>query len=112
MEAEIGAVWGEDPRYFRASNKRFNARVMNIVRRTFTARRRNGTFGLAYARFVAVPANNVLSNAWRPDSEANNHDAVLRSLGGFAGRMAANAFEEFWPDLTRTYCTDTNRIPS
>lgn len=88
-----------DPRYFRVPDEHFNARVMNIVKQTFAARRRDGTFAPAYARFMAIPANNFLSNTWRPDSEANNHDAVLRSLEGFAGRMAANAFEEFWPDV-------------
>ncbi len=107
MEASIGAVWGEDPRYFRVSDEHFSARVMNIVKQTFATRRRNGAFGPAYARFMAVPANNFLSNAWRPDSEANNHDAVLRSLEGFAGRMAANAFEEFWPDV-RTHVFHRN----
>ena len=73
--------------------------MKNIVKQTFLARQRDGSFAPAYARYVAVTGNNFLSNEWRPDSEANNHDAVLRSLEGMAGRMASNAFEEFWPDV-------------
>lgn len=97
MEAGIGALWGEDPRYFRVPEDSFGARVKNVIEMTFLARRPDGDFGPAYARFIAVPGNNFLSNAWRPDSEANVHDAVLRTLEGFAGHLASNAWNEFWP---------------
>jgi hypothetical protein len=90
MEASIGTLWGEDPRYFRVPDQPLKARVRNIVRLTFVARRGDGNFAPAYARYIAVSGNNFLSNT---------HDAVLRTLEGFAGRMASNAFEEFWPDL-------------
>jgi hypothetical protein len=104
MEASIGTLWGEDPRYFRVPDEPFKSRVRNIMRLTFVARRQDGNFSPAYARYIAVSGNNFLSNAWRVDSEANNHDAVLRTLEGFAGRMASNAFEEFWPDVkTRVF---------
>ena len=66
---------------------------------TFVARRPDASFAPAYARFIAVSGNNFLSNTWRADSEANNHDAAIRTLEGIAGRMAGNAFEEFWPDI-------------
>jgi len=99
MEASIGTLWREDPRYFRVPDQPFKARVRNIVRLTFVARRADGNFAPAYARYISVSGNNFLSNTWRVDSEANTHDAVLRTLEGFAGRMASNGFEEFWPDL-------------
>jgi hypothetical protein len=102
MEAGIGSLWGEDPRYFRVPEYSFGARVKHVVTTTFLARRRDGTFAPAYARYIAFSGNNFLSNAWRPDSEANVHDAVLRTLEGFAGRMASNAWEEFWPQA-KTY---------
>jgi hypothetical protein len=98
MEAGIGALWGEDPRYFRVPQESFGARVKNVIKMTFLARRPDGNFAPAYARYIAFSGNNFLSNAWRPDSEANVHDAVLRTLEGFAGRMGANAWDEFWPD--------------
>jgi hypothetical protein len=99
MEASIGMIWREDPRYFRVPNEPFKARLLNIVKQTFYARRSDANFDPAYARFIAVFGNNFLSNTWRAQSEANNRDAAIRSLEGFAGRMASNAFEEFWPDL-------------
>ena len=99
IEASIGALWGEDPRYFRVPEEPFKARVRNVLRRSFAARRPDASFAPAYARFIAVAGNNFLSNAWRADSEANNHDAAIRTLEGIAGRMASSAFEEFWPDV-------------
>lgn len=99
MEAGLGAIWGEDPRYFRAAGGPFGGRVKNIIRLTFVTRRRNGNYRPAYARFIAVPGNNFLSNLWRADSESRNQDAWVRTLEGFLGQMASNAFAEFWPDL-------------
>ncbi len=101
MEAGIGALWGEDPRYFTVPEESFGARVKNVIQMTFLTRRPDGNFAPAYARYIAFSGNNFLANAWRPDSEANVHDAVLRTLEGFAGRMAANAWDEFWPDAKR-----------
>jgi hypothetical protein len=49
----------------------------------------------------AILGSNFLSNTWRVHSEANAPDALLRASGGFAGRLAANAFEEFWPDIKK-----------
>jgi hypothetical protein len=101
IEAGVGAIWGEDPRYFRVPEKSFGARVKNVIKQTFLARRRDGNSAPAYARFIAIPGNNFLSNTWRADSEADNPHAVLRTLEGFGGRMAGNAFQEFWPDMKR-----------
>jgi hypothetical protein len=97
MEAGIGALWGEDPRYFPVPEESFRARVKNVIVMTFLARRPDGDFRPAYARYLAFSGSNFLANAWRPDSEANVHDAVLRTAEGFAGRMASNAWSEFWP---------------
>ncbi|MGH9703459.1 MAG: hypothetical protein ACRD4K_08790 [Candidatus Acidiferrales bacterium] len=99
-EAGLGALWGEDPRYFRAPDASFGRRVGHVIKLTFVARRRNGNFAPAYARFIAIPSANFLSNTWRADGEATNGNAIGRTVLGFAGRMAGNAFMEFWPDLT------------
>jgi len=99
IETGAGFLLHEDPRYFRVPDRPFKSRVGNVVRLTFVARRDDGSYGPAYARYVAVSGNNFLSNTWRVQSEANTRDAILRTGEGFAGRMAANAFEEFWPDL-------------
>jgi hypothetical protein len=68
---------------------------------TFVAYRSDGNPAPAYARYIGIASNNFLSNSWRASSEANLHDAVLRTLTGFLGRMGSNALQEFWPDVKR-----------
>lgn len=100
IEASAGALWGEDPRYFRSlRGKSLRARFASVVEQTFLARHADGSFQPAYARFLAIPGNNFLSNTWRTDREANNAAAGWRTLAGFAGRMAGNAYKEFWPSM-------------
>jgi len=109
MEASGGLVLGEDPRYFRVPQQPFRGRVGNVVRLTFFARSRYDGVKPAYARYVGVFGSNFVSNTWRARSEANAQDALLRSSEGLAGRMAANAFEEFWPDLKKYFFHKRNR---
>jgi hypothetical protein len=99
MEAGLGALWGEDPRYFRSESQSFKGRIGHVVLMTFAARRGDGQLAPAYARFVATPGNNFLSNTWRADSEATARAAALRTMWGFVGRMGGNAFKEFWPSV-------------
>ena len=101
IEAGVGLILREDPHYFRVPDRPLKARIGNVVRLAFAARGGNKKFRPASARTVAIFGNNFLSDTWRAHSEANAQDALLRTSEGFAGRMAANAFEEFWPDVKR-----------
>lgn len=99
MEAGIGAIWGEEPRYFREPDAAFGSRVWHVIRMTFVAQRRDGSLAPAYARYAAISGNNFLSNTWRVRSESGPGHAGVRIVEGFGDRMAGNAFVEFWPDL-------------
>jgi hypothetical protein len=101
MEAGVGLLLREDPRYFRVPQQAFGARVGNVARLTFLARNESGRSEPAYARYIGIVGSNFLSNTWRVPSEANAKDALLRSAEGIAGRMAAHAFKEFWPDVKK-----------
>jgi hypothetical protein len=108
MEAGVGRMLREDPRYFRVPQRPLKSRIGNVARLTFTARDYDGSFGPAYARYVATFGNEFLSNTWRVQSEANSHGALLRTAGDFAGRMAANAWDEFWPDVKKRFSRKRN----
>lgn len=101
MEAGLGAMWGEDPRYIREPERSFGARVRHVIAMTFTAAHRDAQLRPAYARFLAVPGSNFLSNTWRVSSDATSPRALRRTATGFLDRMATNAFHEFWPDVRR-----------
>jgi hypothetical protein len=100
MEAALGSLWGEDPRYFRATGQSVKGRIKNVVVMTFMARQADGSMAPAYARYIGTFGNNFLSNTWRANSESGVGDACLRTALGFAGRMGGNAFAEFWPTVT------------
>jgi len=101
MEASLGAIWGEDPRYFRTTNQPFKKRVINVIDLTFRAYRPDGDRHFAYARTMGNVGNNFLSNTWRVPSESDWQSASLRVLAGIGGRAASNAFQEFFPDVVR-----------
>jgi hypothetical protein len=98
MEAGVGLLLREVRATFVCRNKP-SVRVGNVARLTFLARNESGKSEPAYARYLGIVGSNFLSNTWRVPREANAQDALLRSSEAFAGRMAANAFSEFWPDV-------------
>ena len=99
IEASVGMLWKEDPRYFASPDRKFWGRVRHTARMTFRARRADGEVHLAYARYIGNVGNNFLSNTWRVDSESNFESAVTRTFLGFAGKWGSNVFEEFWPSV-------------
>lgn len=101
IEAGVGRILHEDPRYFCVPGRPLKARIGNVIRLTFAVRGGDNSFRPAFSRSIAIFGNNFLSDTWRVHSEANMQDALLRTSEGFAGRMAANAFEESWPDIKR-----------
>jgi len=101
IEAGLGALWGEDPRYVRNQNLPFKRRIGNVFLLSFTARNRDGKLMPAYARYIAIPGNNFLSNTWRVSSEATTNRALARTGYGVLAEVAGNAFTEFWPDVKR-----------
>ncbi|HST12696.1 MAG TPA: hypothetical protein VLL05_20135 [Terriglobales bacterium] len=101
MEAGLGALWGEDPRYFPSPRRGFGTRVKYVIRTTFVAPHRDGTWHPAYARYIGNVGNNFLSNTWRVNSENGPGNALVRCVFGVVGRMSGNAFAEFWPDVRK-----------
>jgi hypothetical protein len=100
MEAGIGAAWGEDPRYFREGPAAsFGHRLGHAAKLTLMAENRDGELMPAYARFIAIPGSNFLSNTWRAPGDDTANRAVIRTGLGFLDRFGANTFDEFWPDV-------------
>lgn len=100
-QAALGALWGEDPRYFPATGQPFKERIKNVVVLTFVARRPDGDLAPAYARHIGNVGGNFLSNTWRADSHSGAGDAFQRAALGVAGKMGSNAFAEFWPSVRK-----------
>jgi hypothetical protein len=101
LEASIGSMWGEDPRYVRTTGGQpFKTRLGYVAKMTFLATNRNGDTMPAYARYIAIPSTQFISNTWRPDSQATVNSALTRIPFSFLCSFTSRAFSEFWPDLT------------
>ncbi len=110
MEAGIGALWGEDPRYHRdGTGASLKSRLGHIAKWTVAAPGRSGELGPAYARFIAFSGSSFLSNAWREPGDTNAEHSFARVGFALLGRVASNAFEEFWPDTKRKLLHRTAR---
>jgi hypothetical protein len=101
VEAGLGAIWGEDPRYNRDEGAPFSHRLGHAAKMTFMAQDRDGNLMPAYARLIAVPGTNFLSNTWRAPGDDTANRAAIRTGLGFLGRFGGNTFDEFWPDVHR-----------
>jgi hypothetical protein len=99
MEAILGSLWGEDPRYFRSRERGFGTRTKYVIKASFLAPRRDGRWHPAYARYIGNVGNNFLSNTWRVSSENGPDNALIRCVWGLVGELGGNAFAEFWPDV-------------
>jgi hypothetical protein len=102
IEASLGAIWGEEPRYRRAeAGRRPGSRIAHAAKMTVMADRPDGRLAPAYARGIAIVGNNFITNAWRVDSQGSINDALSRAMVGVTGRFVGNLFDEFWPDILR-----------
>jgi len=99
-EAGLGAIWGEDPRYHRGESG-FGSRFNHAAKMTFLSENRDGQLTPAYARYIAIAGTNVISDAWRPNSDRGPVNTLDRIGMGFGGRLLGNLWEEFWPDAKK-----------
>ena len=99
IEAGLGGLWGEDPRYIRAPRGSIRSRAAYAVKTVVLAPRADGQLKPAWGRFAGNVFNNVIENAWLPPSMTTPGETALRSTNGMLGRLAGNLWDEFWPDI-------------
>jgi hypothetical protein len=101
MEAGLGAIWGEDPRYIPAPRGSLRSRIGYAAKTVMLAPRRDGRLALAWGRYAGNTLNNVIENSWLPPSMTTPTQTVVRSASGLLGRLIGNLWDEFWPDLRK-----------
>jgi hypothetical protein len=101
IEAGVGALWGEDPRYVRSGRRGLWPRVRYALKTVMLAQRPDGHLAPAWGRYAGNVFNNVIENTWLPPSATTPQQTAVRSVSGFLGRAGGNLFDEFWPDVRR-----------
>jgi hypothetical protein len=100
VEASLGAVWAEDPRYHRIGEGKIAGRVGNVVKMTVLAYDRQGNTMPAYSRYAGLAVSSY-SAFWLPDRQRDAADFFSRIAVNLTGRLTGNAMREFWPDLKK-----------
>jgi hypothetical protein len=101
LEAGLGALWGEEPRYIPSHRHGVGPRMRYAAKTVFLAQRPDGRLAPAWGRFIGNTVNNVIENAWLPPSVTTPRQTMVRSANGFLGRLIGNVYDEFWPDAQR-----------
>jgi hypothetical protein len=101
LEAGLGAIWGEDPRYTPAPRGPIRSRVGYAMKTVVLAQRRDGHLAPAWARYTGNTVNNLIENTWLPPSATTGKQTAIRTVNAFAGRLLGNLWQEFWPDISK-----------
>ena len=103
LEAGLGALWGEDPRYVPSGRKGIWPRARYAIKTVVLAQRRDGRLKPAWGRYAGNVVNNLIENTWLPPSMTTGRQTAWRCSLGLLGRLGGNAWEEFWPDVVRRF---------
>jgi hypothetical protein len=103
LEAGLGALWGEDPRYVPSGRKGIWPRARYAIKTVVLAQRRDGSLKPAWGRYAGNVVNNLIENTWLPPSMTTGRQTAWRGSLGLLGRLGGNAWEEFWPDVVRHF---------
>lgn len=99
IEGGVGSLWGEDPRYFRSGDSSMGGRLRHVAMGVIEAKYRDGNYGPNFAYYIGSVSGNFISNAWRPSEQTTTGATMGRVGTGLLGKLASNAFKEFWPDI-------------
>jgi hypothetical protein len=103
VEASLGALWGEDPRYFECHCDGLGRRAAHAATLSVLAAHSDGHVTPAWGRYVGTVTSNSIQNAWLPASARTWQQIVLRQAGAVGGRFVGNLWAEFWPDVRRRF---------
>jgi hypothetical protein len=101
VEAGLGALWGEDPRYRRSGRHGIGARLGYSLKAVALAPRADGRLRPAWGRFTGDVVGNAVENCWLPPSVRTPGQSAWRIGNGLLSRWFSNVWDEFSPDLRR-----------
>lgn len=103
VEASLGSLWGEDPRYFECHCDGLGRRAAHAAKFSVLAIHSDGHVRPAWGRYVGTVTSNSVQNVWLPASARTWQQFVMRQAGAVGGRFVGNLWAEFWPDVRRRF---------
>jgi len=97
----LDAALHEDPRFYRLGKDSIWKRTQSAVRQTAICRNDQGRRKIAVWRVGSAFGSSAISTAWRPNSEDQFSDFMIRGIVTLAIDTGSNVFREFWPDIKK-----------
>jgi hypothetical protein len=97
----VGALRGEDPRFFPSEQERTADRIKNALAQTFVVHTDQGGRTVAVGRIAGALGGGLVARTWQPDRRGIVWLGVQNGAISLAFDAASNVFREFWPDIKR-----------
>ena len=103
LEGSFGAIWKEDPRYYRTGEGPFKKRIGGVLKQVVMNRYGDGEFHFGAAKAIGIVGGAMATKLWMPGSITSNRDIISRFQSGYSGRLVGNFIKEFAPDLMKKF---------
>ncbi len=97
----VGALRGEDPRYFPSEQTRTAARIESALAQTFVVHTDQGGRTVAIGRIAGALGGGLVTRTWQPDSHGIIWLGIQNGAISLAFDAASNVLREFWPDVKK-----------
>lgn len=103
VQFAVGALRGEDPRFFRSNKDGFWDRTKFVLSRTVLTQMDDSSTGIAVGRLTGYAVGNFASAYWHPANPTPWKHTLTGTGVNLGGDLAMRMLREFWPDVTRKF---------
>src|SRR4051812_5061198 len=97
----VGAMHGEDPRFYRSGKEGFRARTGFVLSHTFVTQMDDGGTSIAAGRLTGAFAGNTLQSYMRVRNEDPIRNGITNAGITLGADAAFRMVREFWPDIKK-----------
>ncbi|HYP05349.1 MAG TPA: hypothetical protein VER03_03870 [Bryobacteraceae bacterium] len=99
----VGALHGEDPRFYRSGKEGFKARAGFVLSRTFLVQMDDGATSIAAGRIAGALAGNTLQSYMRENPKDALRNGLTNAGISIGTDTAVRMVREFWPDIKKAF---------
>ena len=99
----VGAMRGEDPRYFPSEQTKSSARIKSALAQTFVVHTDHGGRTVAIGRIAGAFGGGFVSRTWQPEGQGILWSGVQSGATSLAFSAVSNVLREFWPDIKKRF---------
>ena len=97
----VGALRGEDPRYFPSGQTSTSARIGSALAQTFVVHTDHGGRTVAIGRIAGAFGGGFVSRTWQPGDHGIIRPGFQSGALSLASGAVSNVIREFWPGIKK-----------